>query len=129
MKRTPSTAEEYNKLKNLPEGFDSRLDQSKDTIRMFKDGSSEVIQSEKQKEKDEEKWQKPKALWYTIKKSNYYTSRSHIIRVQKEKKEKSLGNFSEEIVAHKFSTWGRRWTFKARNSNNNDKPKGNIETH
>ena len=47
-------AEEYNKLKNLPEGFDSRLDQSKDTIRMFKDGSSEVIQSEKQKEKDEE---------------------------------------------------------------------------
>ena len=29
---------------------------------MFKDGSSEVIQSEKQKEKEEEKWQKPKGL-------------------------------------------------------------------
>lgn len=47
-------AEEYNKLKILPEGFDSRLDQSKHTIRMLKDGSSEVIQSEKQKEKGEE---------------------------------------------------------------------------
>lgn len=31
------------------------LDKSKHTIRMFKDGSSEVIQSEKQKEKEEEK--------------------------------------------------------------------------
>ena len=48
-------AEEYNKLKNLPQGFDSILDKSKHTIRMFKDGSSEVIQSEKQKEKEEEK--------------------------------------------------------------------------
>ena len=47
-------AGQYNNLKILPEGFDSRLDQSKHTIRMLKDGSSEVIQSEKQKEKGEE---------------------------------------------------------------------------
>ena len=37
-------------------------------------------------------------LRYTTKKSN-----SHIIRAQKDKKEKSLGYFLEEIVAHKFS--------------------------
>lgn len=53
-KNRNSRAGEYNKLKILPEGLDSLLDQSKHTIRMLKDGSSEVIQSEKQKEKGEE---------------------------------------------------------------------------
>ena len=54
-KRKIEILELKNKLKNLPQGFDSILDKSKHTIRMFKDGSSEVIQSEKQKEKEEEK--------------------------------------------------------------------------
>ena len=58
------------------------------------------LSSQRNKKKKKKKSDKSlRDLWYTIRKSN-----SHIIRVQKENKEKSLGNFPEEIVAHKFST-------------------------